>query len=122
MLIDWDKLPGAQGMRPGSERRAISGEKISAVLITTAPDAVFDGKPHWHENEQILVMVSGLCRLTIDGAIVEARAGDMVFFPTGSRHCAVGTGPEGCSYYEIFAPARADQMPGWVGRSALRFD
>jgi len=31
-------------------------------------------------------------------------------------------GSEGAVYYEIFAPARTDQLPGWVGKSILRFD
>ncbi|HEX5934202.1 MAG TPA: cupin domain-containing protein [Pseudorhizobium sp.] len=122
MLIDWDNLPEVAGIRPGSGRKGICADKISAVRITTAPDVVFDGKTHWHDNEQILVMVSGMCRLTVDDNVFEAKAGDLVFFPAGSRHCAIGTGPEGCVYYEIFAPARPDQLPGWVGSPVLRFD
>ena len=38
------------------------------------------------------------------------------------RHAAVGVGKEGAVYYELFAPARPDQLPGWVGSSILRFD
>ncbi|WP_366511727.1 cupin domain-containing protein [Mesorhizobium sp.] len=60
--------------------------------------------PHWHDNEQILVTVSGMCKLTIDGNIFDAHPGDLLFFPAGPRHCAIGTGPEGCVYYKIFAP------------------
>ncbi|WP_425294171.1 cupin domain-containing protein [Mesorhizobium delmotii] len=39
--------------------------------------------PHWHDNEQILVMVSGMCKLTIDGKIFDAHPGDLLFFPAG---------------------------------------
>lgn len=109
-------------MRAGSRRKGICGAKISAVRVVTGADAEFDGKTHWHENEQILVMISGTVRLVIDGKEVEAKAGDLVFFPAGSRHAAIGVGPEGCVYYEIFSPARPDQLPGWVGPSVLRFD
>lgn len=122
MLIDWEKLPAVAGMRSGSSRKGICADKISAVRIETAADAAFDGKTHWHENEQILVVVSGLCRLVIDGKEIEARPGDLVFFPAGSRHAAIGTGAGGCVYYEIFAPARPDQLPGWVGSPVLKFD
>ena len=66
MLIDWNKIPLVAGMRAGSDRKGICGDKISAVRVVTAPDAVFDRKTHWHDNEQILVMVSGLVRLVID--------------------------------------------------------
>ncbi|WP_292184716.1 cupin domain-containing protein [Mesorhizobium sp.] len=78
--------------------------------------------PHWHDNEQILVMVSGMCKLTIDGNIFDTHPGDLLFFPAGPRHGAIGTGPEGCVHYEIFAPARPDQLPGWIGSSVLRYD
>ena len=122
MIIDWYALPSIAGMRAGSTRAGICGEKISAVRVETASDAKFDGKTHWHNNEQLLIMVSGTVRLLIDGKEVEAGEGDLVFFPAGSRHAAIGTGPEGCVYYEIFAPARPDQLPGWVGPSVLRFD
>lgn len=121
MLIDWDALPESAGMRQGSTRKAISGEKISSVRVTTAADAVFDGSLHWHDNEQILVMVEGSVTLRIDDEVFDATPGDLVFFPAGSRHGAIGVGPEGCVYYELFAPARPDQLPGWVGPSPLRF-
>ena len=122
MLIDWSKLPTVSGMRAGSARAGICGEKISAVRVETSAEAEFDGKTHWHDNEQLLIMVSGMVRLVIDDEEIEAKEGDLVFFPAGSKHAAIGTGPEGCVYYEIFAPARPDQLPGWVGPSVLRFD
>lgn len=122
MKIDWTKLPESAGLRAGSARKGICGNLVSAVRVETAPGTSFDGKTHWHENEQILVMVSGSCRLVIDGSEIEAGPGDMVFFPARSRHAAIGCGPEGCVYYEIFSPARPDQLPGWVGEAVTRFD
>jgi quercetin dioxygenase-like cupin family protein len=122
MKIEWEKIPAAAGMRTGSMRKCVCGDKMSAVLVTTAPDATFDHKAHWHDNEQMLVMVSGAIRLLVDGKECECGPGDLVFFPPGSRHAAVGVGKEGAVYYELFAPARPDQLPGWVGRSTLRFD
>lgn len=122
MLIDWQEIPVVAGMRAGSTRRGVCGDKMSAVLVSTTPDAKFDGKTHWHDNEQMLIVVSGSITLKIDDRTVEAMPGDLVFFPPGSRHAAVGVGPQGCVYYELFAPARPDQLPGWVGRSVLRFD
>ncbi len=122
MLIDWNKIPFVAGMRAGSDRQGICGDKISAVRVVTAPGTSFDRKTHWHDNEQLLIMVSGLVRLVIDDKEFDAHPGDLVFFPAGSRHAAVGVGPEGAVYYELFAPARPDQLPGWVGKSVLRFD
>jgi hypothetical protein len=122
MKIDWESVPTAGGMRAGSTRKAIAGDKMSAVLVTTTPDAVFDGRTHWHDNEQMLVMIAGRVTLVVDGREFDAVPGDLVFFPPGSRHAAIGVGAEGAVYYELFAPARTDQLPGWVGTSILRFD
>ncbi len=121
MKIDWNALPAAGGMRKGSTRKAICADHLSAVLVTTTPDAEFDGRTHWHDNEQMLVMVAGRVTLKVDDKVFDAVPGDLVFFPPGSRHAAVGVGPEGCTYYEIFSPARTDQLPGWVGSSILRY-
>ena len=77
-------------MRAGSERQGICADKMSAVRVVTSPDAKFDGTTHWHDNEQILIMISGLVRLVVDGREFEAHPGDLVFFPPGSRHAATG--------------------------------
>jgi quercetin dioxygenase-like cupin family protein len=122
MKIDWDTIPIAAGMRAGSSRKGVCGDKMSAVLVTTTPDAVFDRRTHWHDNEQMLVMIAGSVTLLVDDKEFDCHPGDLVFFPPGSRHAAVGVGPEGAVYYELFAPARPDQLPGWVGGSILRFD
>jgi quercetin dioxygenase-like cupin family protein len=121
MRIDWNGLPSAPGMRAGSERKAICGEKMSAVRVTTTADAKFDGRMHSHDNEQMLIMISGSVSLSIDGRVFEALPGDLVFFPPGSKHGAVAVGKEGAVYYELFAPARTDQLPGWVGPSILQY-
>lgn len=122
MHIDWSKLPEVEGMRLGASRQAICGDHLSAVRVVTEPGTGFDGKTHWHNNDQILVMVSGRAQIVIDGTEHDVGPGEMLFFPSGSKHAAVGVGPDGCVYYEIFGPARPDQLPGWVGQSVLRFD
>ena len=122
MKIEWNDLPGAGGLRAGQTRKGICGGLISAVRMTAAPDVQFDGKTHWHEQEQIVVVTEGMMRFAIDGRECSAGPGEMVFFPARSRHAAIGTGPEGAVYYEIFAPARPDLLPGWTGPSPLHFD
>ncbi|WP_211262145.1 cupin domain-containing protein [Nitriliruptor alkaliphilus] len=122
MRIDWHAIPGGPGMRQGSSRRAIAAERLSAVRVETTPDAVFDGKLHRHDNEQLLVMIDGSVHLQIDDEDLWVKAGDLVVFPPGSWHGAIGVGPDGAEYYEIFSPPRLDQLPGWVGPSALEFD
>jgi mannose-6-phosphate isomerase-like protein (cupin superfamily) len=122
MKIDWNGIPEVAGARPGASRRGICGNLISALQVHNAAGTQFDGKLHWHDNEQILIVTEGSCRIVIDGQETEAHPGDLVFFPSRSRHAVISCGPEGCVYYELFAPARPDQLPGWVGQSALRYD
>jgi hypothetical protein len=50
MKFDWDTIPAAAGMRAGSSRKGVCGDKMSAVLVSKASDAVFDRKTHWHED------------------------------------------------------------------------
>ncbi|MDX0500279.1 cupin domain-containing protein [Sinorhizobium medicae] len=122
MKIDWNSLPPAAGLRTGTVRKAVCGNLISAVFIENAGDTVFDGRLHWHENEQLMVILSGLCTIVVDGKEIEATPVHLVFVPSGARHGVVACGREGCSYYEIFAPARPDQLPGWVGKPVMHLD
>jgi len=122
MLIDWDKLPKVQALRVGATRAAICGQKLSAVRVVAEPSAAFDGRLHHHEHEQLLVMLKGEIHLRVGDKDVVARPGDMVFFPPGVNHGATGVGPQGAEYYEIFSPARTDQLPGWIGPSIMIYD
>lgn len=121
MLIDWNKFPEVPTGRPGATRRAMSGEKISAVRMHCPADAVFGQSHHHHDNEQLLVIVRGEIHFRVDDDQFTARAGDMVFIPANAVHGATGVGPEGCEYYEIFSPARPDQLPGWIGPSIMNY-
>lgn len=122
MRVDWTSLPAGEGMRPGATRRAIAGERLSAVRVETTPDASFEESAlHSHENEQLLVMVAGSLELEVDGNRYWVQSGDLAYFRAGSIHGAVGVGEEGAVYYEMFSPPRFDQLPGYVGTSPLRF-
>jgi quercetin dioxygenase-like cupin family protein len=122
MVVDWESLPRMGAMRPGATRRAVAAELSSVVRVATASDAVFDDRSyHRHANEQWLIVIRGAVRLKRGDQEFEAHAGDLVFFPPDIYHCAVGVGPDGCEYYEIFVPGRYDQLPGYVGRSPLEF-
>lgn len=121
MLIDWSRIPAADGVRPGLTRKTVCGEKMSAMKVVVAGDTHFDGKLHHHPHEQMLVMLSGGLSVQIDDTLIHAEAGDLVFFPSDSRHAVIGAAAQGACYYEVSAPARIDQLPGWVAASALRY-
>lgn len=121
MRVEWSDLPVAPGMRAGATRQAISGERLSAVRVVTAPSAVFDGRLHRHTHEQLLVVVRGSVELQEGGERYTVTTGDLAVFRSGEWHGAVGVGADGCEYYEIFSPPRHDQLPGWMGSSPLEF-
>ena len=121
MKIEWADFPVANGMRTGSTRRAISAQMMSAVRVETTADAEFDGKLHHHPNEQLLIMIDGAVELQIGDDTFWASHGDLVFFPPGVLHGAISVGDEGSLYYEVFSPARVDQLPGFIGPSALEY-
>jgi len=122
MLIDWKTFPEMPTARAGATRRGMCGGKISAVRINLPADAPFNLRHHSHDNEQLLVIVSGELHFRVDENRFTARAGDMVFIPAGSVHGATGVGPQGCDYYEIFSPGRPDTLPGWIGPSVMNYE
>lgn len=106
-------------MRPGATRQWVAGEQVSLTRVVTQADAVFDGRLHHHEHEQWLVMLAGTLTLKIDGEAFDVSQGDLVVFPSRCVHGATGVGSDGAEYYEWFAPARYDGLPGWVAGSPL---
>ncbi|NYH16308.1 cupin domain-containing protein [Paraburkholderia bryophila] len=121
MLIDWTRIPAADSARQGMIRKTVCGEKMSAMKVVVAGGTHFDGRLHHHPHEQMLVVLSGRVSVQIDDTILDAEPGELVFFPSGSLHAVVGADSEGACYYELSAPARTDQLPGWVAASALRY-
>jgi hypothetical protein len=81
----------------------IAKQAYHAVTSTPGATHKVGTVPHWHDNEQILVMVSSMYKLTIDGKIFDAHPGDLF----SSRRLAPlrdRTGPEGCVYYKSSRP------------------
>ena len=122
MRVEWESVPALVGMRPGATRKGVAGPLMSAVRVTTTPEASFaDSALHTHHHEQYLVMIAGALELECDGERYWVGPGDFAVFVPGVVHGAVGVGPDGAEYYEIFSPACDDQLPGWVGPSPLNY-
>jgi quercetin dioxygenase-like cupin family protein len=79
--------------------------------------------PHWHDNEQILVTVSGMYKLTVDGKTSTHIRATFFFFPVGSRHLRDRHQDwKAASTTKSSRPPVRDQLPGWIGPSVLRYD
>jgi quercetin dioxygenase-like cupin family protein len=119
--IDWNQGAVGPGMRKGATRASVAAERSSVTRVATTADAEFDGRVHRHDHEQWLVMLAGALELTDDGERYWVKPGDVVLFPRHTWHAAVAVGPEGAEYFEIFAPARYDQLLGYVALSPLEW-
>ncbi|WP_223736129.1 cupin domain-containing protein [Streptomyces purpurogeneiscleroticus] len=103
-------------------RRLTMGSKMSCMRVVADQPGRPDTTPHWHENEQWVVVVSGAVHFGADGTEYELQSGDVAFIPAGRRHTLTQVGDEGAVLYELSAPGRLDLVPGSLVPSALRFD
>ncbi|MFI0902067.1 cupin domain-containing protein [Streptomyces sioyaensis] len=103
-------------------KRLAVGSKMSCMRVVAEQPGRPDTTPHWHENEQWVVVTSGSVHFVAEGVEFELTAGDVAFIPAGKRHTLVQVGDEGAVLYELSAPGRLDLVPGSLVPSALRFD
>lgn len=91
---------------PNIERRRIIGEKmmISEVFLTKG----FDLASHQHDNEQIVVVLSGKCRFglgkpgTAEHREVEVTGGDVLHLPGNVPHSCLAL--EDTRILDLFSP------------------
>jgi quercetin dioxygenase-like cupin family protein len=98
-----DRL-GATDVRSGVTRKVFTGD--GATLAWTTLDPGHTPRPHSHEHEQIVYIVSGRVRFTVGDESVEAGAGDMLVVPPNVEHYAETIGDEPCVDLSIFTPRR----------------
>ncbi|WP_306321428.1 MULTISPECIES: cupin domain-containing protein [unclassified Streptomyces] len=122
MKIDWAGLGELPMDETKMSRHLAVGSKMSCMRVVADQPGRPDLTPHWHHNEQWVVVVSGAVNFVEDGTEYELRAGDAAFIPAGVRHTITQIGEEGAVLYELSAPGRLDLMPGTLVPSALRFD
>ncbi len=121
-LYDWTNFPEVTGLREGTTRRAVSGEKLSVITAEITADCEFKKNTlHRHDAEQFFIMLEGDLQLQVEQERFWVKPGQFVYIPGGAYHSAIGVGSNGCKYIEIFSPPRFDQLIGYVGPSPLEF-
>jgi mannose-6-phosphate isomerase-like protein (cupin superfamily) len=88
LLIHSNQLPG------GNSAREFEGKGYGAGLTLILVDAETGHGPnlHRHPYEEIFVIHAGIGRFFVDESEAEARAGDIVVAPAGTRHRFVNSG------------------------------
>ncbi len=74
-----------------SELRKLLNQKgLSAMPWEDAAGTIYS--EHWHNEDEIIVVLDGSMKFIIQGAEYLVEAGDELVLPAGTRHEAVNTG------------------------------
>ena len=122
MRINWadhEVLP-AEGI--ALTRRLAFGQEISCLQVIGPESGKLNLPPHWHENEQWVVVTAGSVNFECEGKEYELSAGDVALIPARHRHTATQVGEQGATLLEFSAPPRLDLVPGSILPSSMHFD
>lgn len=101
-MIDWNQLAvknTGKGYRRDFFNRPTS-QLAQFEMHTTALNAdSASHAPHTHVQEEIILIVRGQVTMYIDGKLVPASPGDLIFLPSGIPHALMNTGKEQCEYF-----------------------
>jgi len=104
---DWKSLPLEQ-LNPSTTRRAIHMRGLTIARLEILAGA---GVPeHSHVHEQIATVEKGHLRFTVEGRVVDVRAGESLAIPSNVPHAAVAV--ENTVVVDVFSPAREDWISG----------
>ena len=101
-MLDWNDLKTnntGKGYRRDFFNRGTS-QLTQFEMHTTAlnKDSVSHA-PHIHVQEEIILLLRGNVTMHIDGKLIPASAGDIVFLSSGIPHALLNTGKEQCEYF-----------------------
>ncbi|MER5749375.1 cupin domain-containing protein [Streptomyces sp. NPDC002088] len=122
MKIEWEKSEVLPGEGIALERRLAFGQEMSCLQVIAPESGELNMKPHWHENEQWVVVTEGTLVFEVEGVEYELNAGDVAYIPSRKRHTATRVGEGGAILLEFSAPARLDLVPGSIVPSSMQFD
>jgi quercetin dioxygenase-like cupin family protein len=93
---------------PGVHIKAIGGEQVLLCRVTYEPGK--EVKRHSHEHtEQVMFIVDGSVRVTVEGETRELVAGDVCVINRGLEHELYSDG--GVTFMEALAPVPLDHVP-----------
>jgi len=105
-VIHQTDLPEVELVK-GSNSRLVVGEQSMISFLTMDAHSYF--APHHHEQEQIMIVLSGWCDEIIEGKLYRVKAGDVVVLPSNVVHGAY-IGDEDVHVIDVFGSPRADYM------------
>jgi quercetin dioxygenase-like cupin family protein len=106
-IYTWNTVPAEQ-LTESIKRRMIVGSREMLVRWEFKKGAV--AASHRHPHEQIVVMVKGRLKLTVDGVETMMEPEDIVVIPPDTPHDAYAI--EDTIVIDIFSPPRDDFLSG----------
>lgn len=101
-VIDWNETVFKASDKGG--RRDFFNRPTSQLakfeMHTTALNPGFDSHaPHTHREEEVVLILKGNVEMYIDGNLVKAAKGDVIFLPSNVPHALKNTGNTQCEYF-----------------------
>ncbi len=101
-FFKWDAQEPIE-ISPGLRFQPILGQNLMANFVSFEPNVV--APVHWHDEEQIAIVIEGEMEFEIDGEKKLMRRGDAVLIPPNVPHGA-RTYDTTCLEIDVFNPPR----------------
>ena len=92
---------------PNVKAHILSGQKMTAIFVTLAPNSQVP--MHHHEPEQIMIVVDGAGDEIIDGKLYPVKEGDVIVIASNQEH-GTYVSAQGMRTVEVFSSVRQDYM------------
>ncbi len=84
-------------------KEVVLGKNMSVNLAQLAPSSHFGAQYHSASDETDFI-IQGEANVTINGEVRPAKAGDLLYLPSGTVHDFEARGPENLLVFVVFAP------------------
>lgn len=92
---------------PGRKRRLVVGDNVMMLYIEREAGTTQD---HTHDVEQLVYLIKGSARFTVDGNTKLCEGGQVVHIPKGVSHQLEALTP--ITYVGIYSPLREEAIKG----------
>lgn len=106
-LCDWDEMK-AEEITELYQRKVASGESLTVARIEVKEGAITH--PHSHENEEMILVLTGSWRFNLPSGEVTLKADQMLCIPRGVEHSSQAL--EDTVAIDICSAVRADWLSG----------
>ena len=105
-VIRYRNIPPVE-LVPGGKAHILSSDRMTAIFVTLAPNAIVP--VHHHEPEQVMIVIEGECDQLAGGKLYHLKEGDVMIYPSNAEH-GTYVSDKGLRTIEFFNPIRQDYM------------